>query len=302
MHALGLVGAILCEISAVLAAAPVDELVGFGAGVTGGGDAQPLIISTCDELHEEGKRDGAAVLQIETLLDGCGVLDIKSNKTVIGVGSNAGITNGGLKIVDSSNVIIRNLIFHLSVEEKDLLGLSSATNVWIDHCEFSNAGIVGDKDFYDGLLDITHGSDSVTVSWSKFYDHWKGSLIGASDGNGDEDSGHLRVSYHHNTWKAVNSRTPSIRFGTAHIYNSLYQDIPTSGINSRMGAQVLVENSIFSNVSRAIITDLDSDEDGFAAQRGNVFTSAETEITQNATWVPDYQYTCVKNWIPLVVD
>lgn len=32
-------------------------------------------------------------------------------------------------------------------------------------------GITGDKDYYDGLLDITHGSDLVTVSWNKFHDH-----------------------------------------------------------------------------------------------------------------------------------
>jgi len=28
-------------------------------------------------------------------------------------------------------------------------------------------------DYYDGLLDITHGSDYVTVSYNYFHDHWK---------------------------------------------------------------------------------------------------------------------------------
>jgi pectate lyase len=37
--------------------------------------------------------------------------------------------------------------------------------------KLSTIGITGDKDTYDGLLDITHASDDVTVSWTKFHDH-----------------------------------------------------------------------------------------------------------------------------------
>lgn len=126
-----------------------------------------------------------------------------------------------------------------------------------------------------------------------------------------EDTGHLRVTYHHNLWSNINSRTPSLRFGTGHIFNSIFQDVPTSGINSRMGGQVLVENNIFSNVTLAIVTDLDSDIDGLATDLNNVcvctlvahhnpsdyhrfvkvFTDSTEEITEEATWTPDYDYT-----------
>lgn len=58
-----------------------------------------------------------------------------------------------------------------------------------------------------------------------------------------------------------------------------------------MGAQVLVENSSFTGVQRAIVTDLDSDEEGFANERNNVFTDSTTEITKKGTWVPTYKYT-----------
>lgn len=40
-----------------------------------------------------------------------------------------------------------------------------------DRSQLSTIGLTGDKDTYDGLLDITHGSDDVTVSWTKFHDH-----------------------------------------------------------------------------------------------------------------------------------
>ena len=161
----------------------------------------------------------------------------------------------------------------------------------MDHCDFSSEGIVGDKDTYDGLLDITHASDFVTVSWNKFHDHWKGSLIGHSDNNADEDTGKLHVTYHHNDWSGVNSRLPSVRFGTAHIYSSCDHGTETSGINSRMGAQVLVENSSFTDTNRAIVTNLDSDEEGFATERNNLFENSPIDITQEGSFEPDYAYT-----------
>lgn len=80
----------------------------------------------------------------------------------------------------------------------------------------------------------------------------QGSLVGHSDNNGDEDTGHLHVTYHHNYWTNVNSRLPSIRFGTGHIYSSCFEENPTSGINSRMGANVLVEDCYFLDTKDAM--------------------------------------------------
>lgn len=81
------------------------------------------------------------------------------------------MTDGGLRLKDVSNIIIRNLKMHNPPESKDIISLDGATKVWIDHCDLSSVGITGDKDYYDGLLDITHASDYVTVSWTKFHDH-----------------------------------------------------------------------------------------------------------------------------------
>lgn len=120
----------------------------------------------------------------------------------------------------------------------------------------------------------------------------KGSLIGHSDSNADQDTGKLRITYHHNSFVNVGSRLPSLRFGTGHIFNSVFQDCPTSGINSRMGAQVLAENNVFDNVDRAIVTNLDSDEPGFACDVGNVLSGTSTvEVTQECSFAPEYDYT-----------
>lgn len=203
----------------------------------------------------------------------------------------SGLVDGGFRLKDVSNVIFRNLKMSNPPKGKDLIDIESSTYVWVDHCDLSAEGITGDKDHFDGLCDAKRGSDFITISWTKFSDHWKASLIGHSDNSGADDTGKLHVTYHHNYWSNINSRAPSVRFGTAHIYSSCYEDVPTSGVNSRMGAQVLVEQTSFNNVNRAIVTNLDSKEEGFASNKNNIFTNSETQITQEKEFTPPYSYT-----------
>ncbi len=49
-------------------------------------------------------------------------------------------------------------------------------------------------------------------------DQWKGSLVGHSNNNGDEDTGHLHVTYAGVWFDNINSRTPMYRFGEGHIF------------------------------------------------------------------------------------
>ncbi|KUI69373.1 putative pectate lyase A [Cytospora mali] len=249
-----------------------NNLVGYAAGTTGGGSGTGTTVTTCSDLEAAVLNGG--VITISGVLDGCGVIDLLSDTTVIGSGSQSGLTGGGFRIKKQSNVILRNLYLHDAPEKDDLIQLQYATYVWVDHCDLSSDGLVGDKDYYDGLLDISHGS-----------------LIGHSDNNGDQDTGYLHVTYHHNYWSNVNSRLPSIRFGTGHVYSSCYEDNPTSGIHSRMGAQVLAEENYFLNTKLAIVTDIDSDEDGYAIDRNNVFVNSTEEISQVGSLTPPYSYT-----------
>ncbi|CBX93658.1 hypothetical protein IAQ61_003547 [Plenodomus lingam] len=270
-------------------AAKVDELVGFAAGTTGGGSGAGTTVSSCAQLTEAAKAGG--VIKIKGTLTGCGIVKIAtSNTSILGVGSDAGLTDGGFQIRKVSNVIIRNLKLFRAPAGKDLIDIDESTKVWIDHNDFSSVGMTGDKDTYDGLLDAKHGADELTFSWNKFHDHWKGSLVGHSDNNGAKDRGKLRVTYHHNDFVRVNSRLPSIRFGTGHIYSSCYNG-GISGVNSRMGAQVLVEQTSFTDVDRAIVTNLDSDEEGFATESGNLFTNSPTQITKKGSYKAPYTYT-----------
>lgn len=58
-----------------------------------------------------------------------------------------------------------------------------------------------------------------------------------------------------------------------------------------MGAQVLVEQNYFSSTKLAIVTDLDSDSDGYAIDKNNIYVDSTTEITQVGSYTPPYSYT-----------
>ncbi|MEU5108829.1 MULTISPECIES: pectate lyase [unclassified Streptomyces] len=264
--------------------------IGFGAGTTGGGNASATTVSTLDAFKSAVASDSAKVVKVSGLISLTGQVDIGSNTTVLGVGSSSGFTGGGLRLKESTNVIIRNLNISKPRKPSDAITIQESTRVWVDHNTLS-ADRDHDKDYYDGLLDINHGSDNITVSWNKFAEHFKGSLVGHSDNNAGEDTGHLKVTYHHNWFTNVYSRIPSLRFGTGHFYDNYVQGAETA-VHPRMGAQMLVENNVFRDTQVAVTTNRDSDVDGYAVLRGNDLGGAATEISQVGSFTnPPYSYT-----------
>ncbi|WP_416970671.1 pectate lyase family protein [Streptomyces sp. 4F14] len=272
------------------AGAAESSPVGFGAGTTGGGSASAVTVSTLAAFKSAVTGGTSKVVRVNGLITLSGQVDIGSNTTVLGVGSSSGFTGGGLRLKNVTNVVVRNLNISKPVAPADGIEVQRSTKVWIDHNSFS-ADRDHDKDHYDGLLDINHGSDSVTVSWNTFKDHFKGSLVGHSDKNSSEDTGHLRVTYHHNLFSNVYSRIPSLRFGTGHFYDNHVVGADTA-VHSRMGAQMLVENNVFRNTKIAVTTSQSSDVDGFANLRGNDLGGAATEVSRTGSFTaPPYGYT-----------
>lgn len=264
--------------------------VGYGAGTTGGGAASATTVTTLAAFKTAVTGDTAKVVKVSGLISLGGQVDIGSNTTVLGVGSASGFTGGGLRLKKVTNVVVRNLNISKPVAPADGITVQASTKVWIDHNSFSSDRDHG-KDYYDGLVDITHASDYVTVSWNTFKNHYKGSLVGHSDNNASEDTGHLRVTYHHNWFDNVNSRIPSLRFGTGHFYDNYVVGADTA-VHSRMGAQMLVENNVFRSTAVAVTTNRDSDVDGYANLSGNDLGGAATEISQVGTFTkPPYGYT-----------
>ncbi|KAF4463421.1 pectate lyase [Fusarium albosuccineum] len=246
-------------------AAPTDACnIGYctqNGGTTGGGSGKQVTVKTLSELTSAAIADGAAVILVEGSISGAAKVQVGSNKSIIGK-KGSSLTGIGLTINGQKNVIVRNMkISKVEADYGDAITIQKSTNVWVDHCDLS-ASRDTDKDFYDGLVDLSHAADWVTISHTFLHDHSKGTLVGHSDNNAAEDTGKLRVTYANNHFNNVRSRGPLLRFGTAHIYNQYYDAMDT-GLNSRMGAQALIQSSVFTNVGKKAIFSESSSEVGY---------------------------------------
>ncbi|KAK7932464.1 pectin lyase fold/virulence factor [Apiospora marii] len=232
-------------------------------GTTGGTGGTTTTVSTLAQFTAAAESSNKMVIVVKGSISGNTKVRVKSNKSIIGA-SGSSMTGVGLTINKQSNVIVRNMKMSKVVAENgDILTIQNSKNVWVDHVDVSN-DMDHDKDYYDGLIDVTHACEWVTISNTYLHDHWKGSLVGHSDSNSKEDTGHLHVTYANNYWKNINSRAPSFRFGTGHIYNNYYNQVLSTGINTRMGAQLLIESSVFENSGKKAIFSQDSDVTGYA--------------------------------------
>lgn len=212
----------------------------------------------------------------------------RSNVSIIGMPDSGEFSGVGIRISHgASNIVIRNLRMHEVPQDHgagDHINLDgqdgAVSNVWIDHNEFYNDLSV-DKDFYDELVSGRSEVKNVTISHNYFHDSQKTSLWGSSDTAAEEDVGRT-ISFHHNHWKDVVSRLPLFRFGEGHIWNNYYQNVTGSGINSRMGAKMRVDNNVFESVKNAIWSG-DSSAIGFWHATGNTFTSSTWSGSFNAS-------------------
>jgi pectate lyase len=278
---------------------PDFKLVGFATlngGTTGGAGGPAVTANTGTALQAALNIDGPRIIYINSKITpsnstGLSKIDVKnvSNISIIGVGTSAEFEGIGMKIRYASNIIVRNVkIHHVDIGEKDCIGIEGpANNIWIDHCELYNTLEGVNKDYYDGLLDAKADSAYMTFSWNYLHDSWKSSLVGFSD----SDNFDRKITYHHNYFKNCNSRLPSYRFGTGHIFNNYYLDVPTSGINTRMGAKLRIENNHFERVLNPI-TSLDSPSIGYWDVTDNIFIACtgNQPTTSNGSFTPPYSY------------
>ncbi|WP_127502632.1 pectate lyase family protein [Actinoplanes solisilvae] len=200
-----------------------------------------------------------------------------SNVTIIGVGSGAVFDQLGIHIRDSRNIIIQNVTVR-NVKKSgsptsnggDAIGMESTVrNVWVDHVTLEASG--GESEGYDGLFDMKDDTQYVTLSYSTLRNSGRGGLIGSSE----SDTGNGFITFHHNRYENIDSRTPLLRGGIAHIFNNYYYDLHESGINSRAGARAKVENNYFED-SKDVLGTFYTDQPGYWQVAGNVF--------DNVTW------------------
>ncbi|KAK6522401.1 hypothetical protein TWF281_002963 [Arthrobotrys megalospora] len=245
----------------------------LNGGTTGGIGGSVTTVSTLDALVAALDNDNPKIVYISGTISGNLQVDVGSNTHVIGK-TGSQLIGVGLRAWRRKNIVFSNLKISKCLAPIDNILVQETTNVLVDHCDLSSDQL-HDKDYYDGALDMSHATDFVTVSNTYIHDHFKCSLIGHSDNNGSEDTGHLRVTYFRNRWSSCNSRQPSVRFGTVHVVNNYFQNSEL-GYTSRMGAQMLVEYSKWVNV--ASIDYEESKTTGYVVTRGNDYGTGKTPI------------------------
>ncbi|MDQ1071609.1 pectate lyase family protein [Streptomyces canus] len=273
---------------------------------------------------QEEARQASAKKQAERV-----ELLVGSNTTIVGL-KGAVLKGGSLQVRNATNVIIRNLDLRDAYDcfpvwqpntgglgdwktAYDNIWLTGATHVWVDHVTLSDKGHPdADEPTYfarnylrhDGLLDITNGSDLVTVSWSRFADHDKAMLIGNSD-TATGDRGRLRVTLHHNQFESVVQRAPRVRFGQVHLYNNRYiagNDDYRYSLGISTESAVHAENNAFHTPGHIEAADLVKSWNGSALhQTGTLFngypvdllaiynaynSGSERDLTADVGWTP----------------
>ncbi|MET9453585.1 pectate lyase [Streptomyces canus] len=273
---------------------------------------------------QEEARQASAKKQAERV-----ELLVGSNTTIVGL-KGAVLKGGSLQARNATNVIIRNLDLRDAYDcfpvwqpntgglgdwktAYDTIWLTGSTHVWVDHVTLSDKGHPdADEPTYfarnylrhDGLLDITNGSDLVTVSWSKFADHDKAMLIGNSD-SATGDRGRLRVTLHHNQFESVVQRAPRVRFGQVHLYNNRYiakNDDYRYSLGISTESAVHAENNAFHTPGHIEAADLVKSWNGSALhQTGTLFngypvdllaiynaynSGSERDLTADVGWTP----------------
>ncbi|MFG2250187.1 polysaccharide lyase family 1 protein [Spirillospora sp. NPDC048823] len=266
-------------------------------GTTGGAGGQTVRATTGTEIHAalcgRAGSDTPITIQVEGTInhgntgkvsgDSCSTADDKielkqiSNVTIIGVGGGAVFDQIGIHIRESSNIIIQNVTVR-NVKKSgsptsnggDAIGMESdVRNVWVDHTTLEASG--GESEGFDGLFDMKDNTRYVTLSYSVLRNSGRGGLVGSSES--DRSNGF--ITYHHNLYENIDSRTPLLRGGIAHVYNSHFTGITKSGINSRAGARAKVDSNYFQD-SKDVLGTFYTDEAGYWQVGGNIF--------DNVTW------------------
>ncbi|WP_268411431.1 pectate lyase family protein [Alteromonas sp. a30] len=279
----------------------------LNGGTTGGAGGQVIRVSSGVGIHQalctRASSDTPIIIEVEGTVnhgntakvsgDSCNTADDKielkdiSNVTIVGVGSGALFDELGIHIRNSSNIIIRNV--HVRNVKKsgsptsnggDAIGMeSNVSNVWVDHATLEASG--GESGGYDALFDVKNNSKYITLSYSILRNSGRGGLVGSSDS--DDNNG--PITFHHNFYENIDSRTPLLRHGTAHSYNNYFDGIYKSGMNPRIGGEMKAQNNVFENAKDPLGT-FYTDKLGYWDISGNIFASSVTWSGEDDDYYP----------------
>jgi pectate lyase len=282
-------------------------------GTTGGAGGDTLVFTSRAPLqafmNTRGKTKAAQPPKI-IIIDGTITNDTSisqiyvkrvANMTIIGKGNNALLDGLGLAIVGSRNIIVRNI--QMRNAKPDCITINTTTSdtchhIWIDHCTFSDDPEIdlSSNGTHDGLLDITHRTSYITVSWCEFHNHDKVSLLGYTD-NATDEIPYLYTTYHHNWWNNTVQRHPRVRHTLCHVFNNYYDGTNPPGaigmgiaggygIASTCEADLYVEANYFDKVINPTNIGEGNSPAGDLLDVNNITNNSGTILTRNTHTTP----------------
>jgi len=261
---------------------------GFGRNATGGTGGTSVTVTSASDFTTYAASPFPIIINVSGTIVLGGDVIVSSNKTIQGVDSTSSI-NGDLYLgIGVSNVIIRCLNFTNPLGLGDGDGITiidGAKNIVVTQCTFTDCA--------DGELDITNGSDSVTVCWCRFRyinqsTHRNVNLVGSSDLR-TADLGFLHVTFHH-CWydQLCTERLPSVRYGRVHVYNNYFSAVGNNYcVRTRLYAECRVENNYFENVQNPweLLTTTGTPDGKLYAAGNNVsFMDSSNGVTWVSGW------------------
>lgn len=290
--------------------------IGFATlngGTTGGRAGQTVTASTYAQLKMYAESTPPLVILVQgTISNGAngGQINVKSDKSIVGVGTTAFLFGVGLNVSSANNIIVQNMRLSMTgvTTRVDTAGVYSSTgdeglpqilvnggdaisiqgtskNIWIDHCELfsEDPAVQTNIDLYDGLIDTKAQTGFITLSWNYFHDHHKVGLVGASDTDLFADR---KITYHHNYYRNTKLRMPMYRGATGHFFNN-YLVGATDASEIRAGTCLRMEKNYYEALHFSIYTP--SDSPGMTERIDNIEVS-RTARAYPANCVADIPY------------
>ncbi|WLQ64502.1 RICIN domain-containing protein [Streptomyces sp. NBC_01201] len=269
-----------------------DGFASTGGGTTGGAAGSTVTVTNYADLVKYATATEPYVIKVAaavTVTPYGHEIPVKSNKTIIGVGTSGQIVGGGFFLgTGVHNVIIRNLTIRDTrmteddPDDKDYdydgIQMDTADHIWIDHNRIERMN--------DGLIDSRKDTSYLTVSWNVLGEQNKAFGIGWTD------NVTARMTIHHNWIHDTNQRNPSIdNVAFAHLYNNYMQNVTSYGNLSRGASKTVIENSYYQSVANPYYVDTTA---ASLTQTGSICVSCTgKQQTNGTTFKPGdhYSYT-----------
>lgn len=257
-------------------------------------------------------------------------VNLPSNTTLVGAGPGAGFVNATLKIAGATQVIVRNLKIVAPCDVApvwdptdtatgawnaayDAISVAGSDHVWIDHNTVTDVPVTDDtlpvengktRQCHDGALDITQGSDYVTVSYNVFEKHDKAVLVGSSD-SASGDGGRLKITFSNNVFSDLVQRAPRVRYGQVHLFNNFYSGNKTAAVYAHSysvgvgkSGQIRSNNNVFAVNGAAdcgaVVTTLSADAVSAFSDSGSTLNGAALGacgVSGAVGWAVPYTFT-----------